>query len=506
MKKFLITLVALFLFASTAFTQTDYEALAKSGSTDEIKYTLRKDTKLPYRGFGSENENFLMLVLKNDRPVDIVKLCLSAEIDAGDKNKNGMTGVMYACKYASDPKTVEAVVTSGTILGIGVGGRLKAKDSSGKNAYDYAKENKNPEIYRTINALKKDPAVVKAEKEAAKLKKEETSAAEAEPADRETNPASENTSELKTAESLVLPSPPQKNLDETFSDIPEAKVASSSLTEVPPVIPAPPVKEVKAPEPEIQIPSPEPQKKNEPQKYEYKSYSKTFLYDYAIRDDFSQNDDSYKTPSKISEPNLADKNGVTLLMKAAKAGNDWDVQNLISSGADVNLRDKDGWSALMYAVRYQNSINLVNNLIDNGAHIRVRNRYNATPLLLASDYSQNPKIIERLLKDRNAGEDEVFRAFILCVTSNQGEDHVKEAKITLFLKMDVPLNRLWKGKTPLMYACQYSSSTKTIKTLLDNGARPGIQDADGKTAFDYAKLNSNLPHDDIFWSLNSSER
>ena len=100
----------------------------------------------------------------------------------------------------------------------------------------------------------------------------------------------------------------------------------------------------------------------------------------------------------------------------------------------------------------------------------------------------------------------MFRAFVLAVTSNQGEAHVKEAKIRLFIDMDIPINRLWKGKTPLMYAAQYASSTETIKVLLDNGAKPGIRDSEGKTAFDYAKINSNLKRDDVYWSLNSSER
>ena len=242
-----------------------------------------------------------------------------------------------------------------------------------------------------------------------------------------------------------------------------------------------------------------------PRKEEVKPYTQSFLYDFVVEEDNEDENEEIKKRT-IENPDAADANGVTLLMKAAKAGNDWDVRNLLENGANVQLRDKDGWSALMYAVRYQNSMQLVNMLVSHGAHIRVRNKYNATPLLLAADYSQNPEILSLLLRNRSSSEDEVFKAFIFALTSNVGQDHVKTAKIQLFLDMDIPLNRIWKGKTPLMYACQYASSNAVIKQLLDAGARPGIQDANGKTAFDYAKLNTNLVRDDIYWSLNSSAR
>ena len=118
------------------------------------------------------------------------------------------------------------------------------------------------------------------------------------------------------------------------------------------------------------------------------------------------------------------------------------IDEHIASGADVNLRDKDGWSALMYACRYQNNLNIVDMLIEKGAYIRTRNKFNATPLLMAADYSKNPEIIAVLLKNRTASEDEVFRAFIFSITGNTGSSHVRTAKVKLFLDMNVPLNRL----------------------------------------------------------------
>ena len=236
-----------------------------------------------------------------------------------------------------------------------------------------------------------------------------------------------------------------------------------------------------------------------------KQYTQTFLYNYADEEKEIQSQEAERTV-KIEDPNAADERGVTLLMKAAKAGNDWDVKKLIASGADVQTRDKDGWTALMYAVRYQNSVEIVKTLAENGAYLRVRNKYNGTPLLFAAYYSQNPQILELLLANRSISEDEVFKSFIFVITGETESDHLREAKINLYLNNGIQINRVWKGKTPLMYAAEYGSSTKTIQLLLDNGAKPGLVDDEGKTAFDYAKSNSKLKHDNTYWSLNSSAK
>ena len=70
--------------------------------------------------------------------------------------------------------------------------------------------------------------------------------------------------------------------------------------------------------------------------------------------------------------------------------------------------------------------------------------------------------------------------------------------------MKVPVNRIWKGKTPLIYAAQYGKSTKVIQQLIDAGAKTELRDSSGKMAFDYAKLNDSLEHDNSYWLLNSA--
>ena len=204
----------------------------------------------------------------------------------------------------------------------------------------------------------------------------------------------------------------------------------------------------------------------------------------------------------IKEPDRADSKGCTLLMKASREGNDRDIRNLLTSGAKVNLKDKEGWNALMYAVRYQENISVIEQLITAGVNIKEKNKYGVSALTLCATYNSNPQILNRLLSFYNPTDKEVMQAFILMLSDNSSSEYSKSVKTDVFLAKGIMLNSFYNSKTPLMYACQYCTSTAIIKKLLDNGASAAVRAADGKTAFDYAKDNSYLPHDDTYWMLN----
>ena len=59
------------------------------------------------------------------------------------------------------------------------------------------------------------------------------------------------------------------------------------------------------------------------------------------------------------------------------------VQSLIKQGANVNAKDENGWSALMFAST-QGDLELVKFLVENGADINVRNKNGFTAITEAT--------------------------------------------------------------------------------------------------------------------------
>jgi len=485
--KLKLRLIALFLISliSIPAFSVDYEELAKTGTDEEVVKALKTNNTLYREVFGSNREPFFILLLKEDRSYDVILEAYKAGCEVTTKTKDKKTSLMYAAQYCSDSKVIEYIITKASGSKKGREKFILLEDSTKQNAFDYSLLNeKNNQAYSILSKYAKD-----AKASVRDFSKIFNSSDNSEVLDdNKTEIEQKETPTEEPIEEQIITEQPKKQ--QIFEEAkPEPSETKQEEITVQKEIVEEPVTTLDDP---ITIP-------------EVTTYAQTNLYDYILNPQTETEEEEKKIEKIIIEnPNKKDENGVSLLMKACKNGNDWEVRTLIENGAEVNTRDKDGWTPLMYAVRYQNNISIINTLIENGAHIRVRNNFNTTPLIMAAQYSQNPDVLKILLKDRTISENEVYNAFILAVSSNIGTDYIKTSKVKLFIDMDIPLNGTWKGMSPLMYACQYSSSTSVIKLLLDNGARTSSLDADGKRAFDYAKANKNLTHDEIYWSLNNN--
>jgi FOG: Ankyrin repeat len=162
-------------------------------------------------------------------------------------------------------------------------------------------------------------------------------------------------------------------------------------------------------------------------------------------------------------PNSATKNGgVTALMLAAP-----DVEKmklLIARGANADARAKDRYSALLVAAQYPGSSAAMNLLLDHGAKVRLPKGqgaplFNAFPIFLAA-YSGNSEMIRRLHQEGDRLDD-------------------KMNLIGLF------------PSTPLL-SLAGSGLTRSVRALLDTGAKVDEADDDGITVLSWAAISNRI--------------
>lgn len=450
--------------AKKEITAEDIErtfSLVKTGSLSEIKSDIRHNKNIATAADINGN-TLLMAALEAGRDRKIISYLIRIT-DKDALNNIGESTATFVCRYSSDKKIIKKILKRKPASKKDIRERLLYEDNNGVAVYEYALDNPSP-IPRQIAFpyLHKDDMEMFAIRGRALAAKQKTQ---------------ENTNEpaaLITSVAPVLSA--QSNTDDTPLEPSESS---------------------------------EPSKAEEAQnRYEQNGDSNDSFTDisaypaegYLPIPIYEEKPD--KKDAIIDDANRRGKNGITPLMSAAKKGNGWEVTALLDSGANVNDADDDGWTALMYAARYQMNNGIIISLLDAGADAHRANNYGFTALSIAARYNENPDVCGSLIKKFASGEDEVFHAFIVAVTTNSTEE-IRLAKVRLFMEHRVPINDYWEGKTAIMYAASSCNGTGTLKILLDNGAVPSLLSYDGKTAFDYASENKELPHDDVFWSLKS---
>ncbi len=156
-----------------------------------------------------------------------------------------------------------------------------------------------------------------------------------------------------------------------------------------------------------------------------------------------------------AQAELQGNNMVPPLIRASSDGDLAAVERLIRQGANVNVVDNRGITALHYAVNCHNiDIRIVRALIAAGADIDARTPNNGTPLMNAVSMPYGkPEIALELLR---AGAN-------VNVTDSEGE------------------TALWLATT--------DSSVSIVKALLDAGADPNVRGPGGNTPLQMAAIN-----------------
>lgn len=467
MRKLALFFAFLFsLGALSAFPWVDDAfRLVTTGGAREIQRAVETDYSLPTFTQTDEAENLLMAALKNSRENSVIDILLKqAKISSDSKTKSGVTAFMYACQYEDDLDAIKNVLNTGAKTDADKARRILAKDNNGNTCFDYARRNEliPEEVLAVIDLYAEEP-----EKP---LFSEETvpaSALAAEEVTEETEPENPPAEEKPEPIPEASESFPDENI---VLEVPEVNaLVDLAGVAVPPIM-----------------------------------TSSIHLYDYAadkaalvaIPAALIAAEEAAR--NFIPNANNRSSNGRTKLMIAAKKGDIQKIEDLLYSGAQIDAKDDEGWTALMYAARFQKDADVTKLLLYKGADRTIKNKYGLTALLLASAYSESHDVVSALLDTYTPDSYEAREAFSYGV-SNYNEPKVLQA----FVDKKVPLNVPFDGKTPLMIACQTNKNTKIIGWLLDNGASKNqVEASTGKTAFDYARENRKLPHDVTYWSLN----
>ena len=190
-----------------------------------------------------------------------------------------------------------------------------------------------------------------------------------------------------------------------------------------------------------------------------------------------------------ADVNLKNNGGMTALMSASDVSHEL-IELLIKSGARVNEVDDNGKSALMYAIISSSDIEVVKFLIDNGANVNLKSNDGETALMNAY-IRGNKELVELLI---NSGADVNLIDFNL--KDNYGRTKLMEASkignkeaVELLINAGARVNEIDNdGNTALFYACRLRDYTifdkkclKLVKFLIDNGANVNIKNNVGQT-------------------------
>ena len=156
---------------------------------------------------------------------------------------------------------------------------------------------------------------------------------------------------------------------------------------------------------------------------------------------------------------------------AARAGDIEAVKKQLAAGANVNVPEADGTSALLWAT-YQSSPDLVQLLIKAGADVNAANSFGVTPLLQAARYGDATTM--NLLLKAGADIKKAERAGETPLMSASRAGGVAAVKLLLEHGADVNARESLQDETALMWATA-DAHLDVVDVLLKAGANPNLQ-------------------------------
>ena len=204
--------------------------------------------------------------------------------------------------------------------------------------------------------------------------------------------------------------------------------------------------------------------------------------------------------SHKANPDIKDKNGDTALIYAVKNHADKAlISSLVSAGADINLANNEEQTPLWVAILNNEPAETVKMLIEHGANPNQPDARGEMPLwyLLRTDGDTELACVlirggADVEKPNAAGDLPLWYAF---------NRNVDEKLLETIIAHQTNLNiKNENGDTPLLYAVKNDYPANIVKLLLSKGANPNAADKNGYTIYDI--LQSNQYYDETMQRRN----
>ena len=158
-------------------------------------------------------------------------------------------------------------------------------------------------------------------------------------------------------------------------------------------------------------------------------------------------------PAGVSSAAMSDGDFLNL----CRNGTPKQIEEAIAGGANVNAKNNNNDTALMYVASYNPSVEVLSILIENGANVNSTNKSRSTALMFAARRSTNPEIISKLIESG--------------------------------AKVDAIENR---GNTALILGTMQNPSVEIVSALVKGGANINIKNNNGWSAMDVVDREPNV--------------
>lgn len=176
-----------------------------------------------------------------------------------------------------------------------------------------------------------------------------------------------------------------------------------------------------------------------------------------------------------ADVNLQDNQGETALMWASIQGNEGIVEALMKKGPDVDLQNNKGWTALMYASANSHK-NVLKMLLKNTTKVNLQDSDGWTALMLFSREGLQDEVKTLLEKGADVNLKSIeYDMTALMLAASKG--HKEVVKTLLENGADVNLKQNKNGWTALVYAFEsfHKDTEWIVKALLEKGADVNFQ-------------------------------